>query len=90
MQHADPTSRRHFLQRTGLGLLASALPLPLAWGQTIAGPGATPGPADGVPVAAAVALRQLQEGNLCFQTGQRQHPNETIQRRRDIALISYK
>lgn len=84
MPTSPAASRRTFLLRTGLGLLAGALPLPLAWGQSAARPGGGSAAA-GAPVTAAEALRQLQEGNLRFQKGQLQHPNETLQRRRDIA-----
>ncbi len=78
MSSFESTPRRTFLQRAGLGLLAAALPISFARGQVR---GASPG-----PPAAAEALRQLQAGNLRFQKGQLQHPNETLQRRREVAL----
>lgn len=80
MSHPDNTPRRAFLQRTGLALLAATLPVSFARSapRRLALP---PG-----PPAAAEALRQLQAGNLRFQKGQLQHPNETLERRRQVAL----
>ncbi|WP_375418979.1 carbonic anhydrase [uncultured Hymenobacter sp.] len=82
----ENNSRRGFLQRAGLGLLAAALPAPLAQGQTAP---STAKPAAGLPpgpAAAAESLRKLQAGNLRFQKGKLQHPDETLERRRDVAV----
>ena len=79
MAYNEPDSRRAFLQRTGLGLLAAALPSAAALGQP------TP-PRLPTPPTAADALRELQAGNLRFQRGKLQHPDETLERRHDVAL----
>lgn len=83
---SEHDSRRSFLQGAGLSLLAAALPASFAQGQAAA-PATTPlATRPPGPEAAAESLRQLQAGNLRFQKGQLQHPDETLQRRHDVAL----
>lgn len=86
MSFSEPASRRHFLQRAGLGLLAASLPLSRVQGHPTATPSSSAAARPPGPPTAAEALRQLQAGNLRFQKGQLQHPDETLQRRHDVAL----
>lgn len=80
MSTSKHTSRRLFLRRTGAGLLAAALPLSFSWGRP-SGP-----PAPTLPPTADEALRLLQAGNLRFQNGKLIHPDETLARRKEVAL----
>ncbi len=87
-------SRRQFLWGSSLALLTAALPQLPVWGQARRSSAAAPTPAappspaptGAVPPTAAEALAQLKTGNLRFQKGQLTHPNETLKRRRDVAL----
>lgn len=70
-------ARRAFLQQAGVLTALGLLP---ALGLAQAGSPTNP------LLIADEALAQLRAGNLRFQQGRLQHPHETLQHRRDIAL----
>lgn len=87
MPSFENNSRRRFLQFAGLGVLAAALPAAWAQGQ-VAAPATSNPPAARLPgpPAAVESLRRLQAGNLRFQKGELIHPDETLERRREVAV----
>jgi carbonic anhydrase len=77
-EQAHNNSRRNFLRLSGLGFLAAVLPEKLlARSHRLSERPDKP--------SAEQAVELLKAGNMRFQTGVLQHPNETMMRRKDVA-----
>ena len=73
-----PVSRRTFLTAAGVGIAAAVADPIEAWAA------ATAAPHGGTKLSPAEALSSLQRGNRRYVLGRLQHPNQTIQRRKEL------